>query len=223
MLIYFPPVTAIGITAVVHFLNNLTKIGLLFKHVNWQILIRFAIPAIIGSLIGAWLLFDIEKLIMYSYTYNNTLYTVTLVKGLLALVMIGFTLFELLGSEKSLPSSWVIPGGLITGFFGGLTGHQGALRSVFLLQVKLTKEMFLATGVAIACLIDITRLGIYSGKMRMETFQLNFNIMLVAVLSATGGAILGKYLLNKITFKLVRMMVSVFILLFSLVLLTGII
>ncbi|MFI5203268.1 MAG: TSUP family transporter, partial [Flavobacteriales bacterium] len=194
MLIYFPPTTAIGITAIVHFLNNLTKLSLLFNHVNWNILIRFGIPAVVGSLLGAVMLFRIENLIMYSYTFNGEVYTVNMISGLLAFVMIGFTLQEILSKSKSVSTKWIIPGGLITGFFGGLTGHQGALRSAFLLQVELSKEMFLATGVAIACLIDITRLGVYSQNINIDSIQANISIIVVAVAAATAGAVLGKYL-----------------------------
>jgi acyl-CoA reductase-like NAD-dependent aldehyde dehydrogenase len=46
-----------------------------------------------------------------------------------------------------MPPGYLPVGGLLSGFFGGLSGHQGALRSVFLLRAGLTKESFIATGV----------------------------------------------------------------------------
>ena len=56
-------------------------------------------------------------------------------------------------------------GGLLSGFFGGLSGMQGALRSAFLARAGLTKEAFVGTGVVVACLIDVSRLGVYSGSL----------------------------------------------------------
>lgn len=44
---------------------------------------------------------------------------------------------------------------------GGLIGNQGAIRSAFLLNYKISKETFIATGVVIACVIDLTRIPVY--------------------------------------------------------------
>lgn len=44
------------------------------------------------------------------------------------------------------PPHWLPLGGLLSGFFGGLSGNQGALRSAFLLKAGLSKEAFIATG-----------------------------------------------------------------------------
>ena len=40
----------------------------------------------------------------------------------------------------------------MSGFLGGLSGHQVALRSAFLIKCGLTKESFLGSGIVIACL-----------------------------------------------------------------------
>lgn len=55
------------------------------------------------------------------------------------------------------PASWLPLGRLVSGFFGGLSGNQGAFRASFLLGVGLTKESFIATGVVPACLVDASR------------------------------------------------------------------
>ncbi|MBK9177428.1 MAG: hypothetical protein IPM46_14065 [Flavobacteriales bacterium] len=56
-------------------------------------------------------------------------------------LMLVFGLFELSKTEQaSLPSNWMIPWRLDRGFFGGLSGHQGALRSVFLLRSGLSRK-----------------------------------------------------------------------------------
>mgnify|MGYP000679824147 CR=1 FL=1 len=55
-------------------------------------------------------------------------------------------------------------GGVLSGFFGGLSGHQGALRSMFLVKCGLDATSFVATGVVIAIAIDLTRLALYGGN-----------------------------------------------------------
>jgi hypothetical protein len=52
----------------------------------------------------------------------------------MALLMMVFALFELLPSLRKLTFSnrHLVIGGLLSGFFGGFSGHQGALRSAFL-------------------------------------------------------------------------------------------
>jgi hypothetical protein len=52
-------------------------------------------------------------------------------------------------------------GGVLSGFFGGLSGNQGAFRSVFLLQTGLDKQAFVATGVVCPVIIDVVRLVVY--------------------------------------------------------------
>jgi hypothetical protein len=46
---------------------------------------------------------------------------------------------------------------------GGLSGHQGASRSAFLIRLGLPKESFIATGVAISAAIDVSRITAYFG------------------------------------------------------------
>lgn len=51
--LFFPLEIAIGISAIVHLANNFFKIGLLYKHVNWQVFLRFGITALVFAFIGA--------------------------------------------------------------------------------------------------------------------------------------------------------------------------
>ena len=56
-------------------------------------------------------------------------------------------------------------GGILSGFFGGLSGHQGALRSAFLIKAGLSKESFIVTGIVVSMFIDFTRLSVYASKI----------------------------------------------------------
>jgi len=48
--------------------------------------------------------------------------------------------------------AWV--GGALSGFFGGLVGNQGGIRSAGLLGFDLPKEALVATATAIALIVD---------------------------------------------------------------------
>ena len=54
--IWFPLPVAIAATGVVHLVNNLFKLGLIGRHAQPGLVLRFGIPAAIAALGGAWLL-----------------------------------------------------------------------------------------------------------------------------------------------------------------------
>lgn len=99
-------------------------------------------------------------------------------------------------------------GGLLSGFFGGLSGMQGALRSAFLSRAGLTKEAFIATGAVIACFIDFSRLVIYSTTLVRESVHLNYGLLAAAVLAAFLGAALGNNYLKKMTMRGIQRIVA---------------
>lgn len=108
-------------------------------------------------------------------------------------------------------------------FFGGLSGNQGALRSAFLIRAKLSKEVFIGTGVVIACIVDITRLSIYSQSIFSHVDKSKIVILIVAIISAFIGVYFGNKLVKKITIKSLQLIVAVMIMIFSIVLGLGII
>jgi len=225
--IFFPIEIAIAMTAIVHFLNNLFKLGLTFKNINKSVLIRFGLPAIPFALIGAWLLVSLstENILLSSFILFNVEYEVHLIQLIVGILMLFFAIAEIFPSFKkdTIKNKYLILGGAISGFFGGLTGHQGALRTMFLIKSGLSKEAFIATGIAIACFVDISRLTIYFGKVQNINIQENIGIISVATLCAFIGAYFGKMLLKKITINTIQYMVSALIGVISILLIFGII
>jgi hypothetical protein len=123
---------------------------------------------------------------------------------------------------------WLPAGGLLSGFFGGLSGHQGALRSAFLNRAGLSKETFVATAVLSAVLVDLSRLLAYGAGFLGEQFkqladQGNLVLLVSATLSAFIGSYFGKKLLKKATLPTLQKGVAGFLLLFSLALGMGLI
>jgi uncharacterized membrane protein YfcA len=226
MIIFFPPEEAIALTGMVHLLNNLFKLIIVGKQTDIQTASKFGIPAVMGSFIGAFVLVYLSKhFFHYEYQLLGHAMQITLIKLLVALLMIFFALFEILPWLKSIQfdKKYIRLGGFISGFFGGLSGNQGALRSAFLLRYGLSKEAFIATGVVIACLIDVTRLTIYFGGSNNYDYWENDTLLIMAVLSAFAGAYLGSKLLKKVTLDFVQKIACTMIIFLAMLLAAGII
>ncbi|MCT4587265.1 MAG: sulfite exporter TauE/SafE family protein [Carboxylicivirga sp.] len=224
--LFFPIDIAIALTGVVHFTNNVFKITLVGRNTNFKVLARFGIPAIIAAFGGAWLLMQIADLSgIYEYSMWGNLYVISPVKLIIGLLLIGFSVIEVLPSAQAIQfgRDKLILGGVLSGFFGGLTGIQGALRTAFLMKSGLSKEAFIATGVVIASLVDFTRLTVYASRFTSAHMQENILLLVSATLAAIAGAILGKKLLKKVTMRNIQLLVSVFLVLISIALMMGLI
>jgi uncharacterized membrane protein YfcA len=225
--VFFPIEIAIAMTAIVHFLNNMFKLGLTYKSIDKGVLLRFGLPAIPFALIGAWILISIstQNILLSSFQIINIECNIYLIQLIVGVLMLFFAIAELFPSFKkdTIKDKHLIIGGSISGFFGGLTGHQGALRTMFLIKSGLSKEAFIATGIAIACFVDVSRLAVYFGKVENINVQENIGIISVATISAFVGAYFGKMLLKKITINTIQYFVSLLIGIISILLIFGII
>ncbi len=224
--IFFPIDVAIALTGVVHFTNNVFKIFLVGKQTNKTVLLRFGIPAIIAAFAGAWLLMRITALpSLFEYSLWGKSFEVTPVKVIIALILIVFSLFEILPSVQKwqFGKDKLILGGVLSGFFGGLSGIQGALRSAFLIKSGLSKEAYIATGVVIASLVDFTRLSVYASRFAAAHLHENIALLATATLAAIAGALIGKKLLKKVTLRSIQLLVAIMLVFISLALGLGII
>ena len=225
--LYYPTPIAIGLTAVVHFSNNLFKIGLVYKQINWNVVLKFGAPSLLAALIGAIVLENLSELPvnLFQYQINNHEFQITLFNLIIGTLIIVFSLFEVLPYLKniSFDENKLTIGGLLSGFFGGLSGHQGALRSAFLIKLNLPKETFVATGTAIACIVDVSRLTIYAFTFNFSHVQNNLSILLTAVFAAIIGAIIGNKLLKKTTLSFMKWFVTIFMSTIALLMILGII
>ena len=189
-------------------------------------LIRFGVPAILASFLGAWLLVEIAGLpALYQYQVGARIFIITPVKVTIALLLIVFAILEIVPAFQKLEfNKNILPlGGVLSGFFGGLSGHQGALRSAFLIRSGLSKEAYIATGVVIACLVDFTRLSVYATRFVSAHLQDNLALVISATLAAIAGAFIGNKVLKKITLGFIQQLVAAMLVLLSLALGLGLI
>jgi uncharacterized protein len=224
--VFFPVDIAIALTGVVHFTNNLFKMALVGKRADKIVLIRFGIPAIVAAFAGAWLLLKLSDLpSIYSYELWGRGFVITPLKLIIAILLMFFSLLEILPRAQRIQfgKGSLMLGGALSGFFGGLAGIQGALRSAFLIKSGLTKEAYIATGVIIASLVDITRLSVYATRFAASGLAENSVLLVSATLSAIAGAFTGSRLLQKITLRFIQLLVAVMLVVISVALGAGLI
>ncbi|MBI5444003.1 MAG: TSUP family transporter [Deltaproteobacteria bacterium] len=222
--LFFPVDVAVALTAVVHGLNNVFKFGLLGKHADRGAVLRFGLPAMVAAVAGAWLLVRLADLPpLTTYHLGSRLLEVSPVKVVVAAIMASFAILEVLpGFERLEFHERYLPlGGLVSGFFGGLSGHQGALRSAFLVRAGLTKEAFVATGVVIAVLVDLSRLSVYAAQFAVAGLKENRLLLVVATAAAFAGAFVGKRLLGKVTLRSVQLVVAAMLIVIAVLLALG--
>jgi uncharacterized membrane protein YfcA len=94
---------------------------------------------------------------------------------------------------------------------------------MFLLKAGLNKESFIATGVVIACLVDFSRLIVYSSRIGSAFQEGYVTLLVVAVIAAFLGAFIGNKLLKKVTMRAVQIIVSILLIVIAIGLITGLI
>lgn len=221
--LFFPINVAVAATAAVHLVNNLFKVVLVGKHASIRVVIRFALPAALFAAFGALVLgymSEMEPLLRYSV--GGRRFEITTVKLVIAALIAIFSLLDLLPRFQNLAfdEKYVPLGGILSGFFGGLSGLQGALRSAFLIRAGLDKDQFIGTGVVSAVVVDVSRLVIYGATFFSKHFTTlgghgENGLIVAGILSAWLGSFIGLRLLRKITIKTLQVIVGGMLLILS--------
>lgn len=227
--VFFPVPVAVGATAIVHLANNLFKLLLVGRSANKSIVVRFGIPAVIAALLGASLLSYVSSIpVIASYRFGGHVHEITIVKLVIGSLIVFFSCLELMPAfaRISVDQKYMAVGGILSGFFGGLSGNQGALRSVFLIRAGLKKEEFIGTNVVLAVMVDFGRLIIYGiGFYSVHSTALadSGGLVSAAAISAFAGAFLGKKILEKVTLQAVQMVVGTMLVLLGISLIIGLV
>lgn len=225
-MLFFPVEWAIGLTGVVHFFNNLFKLVLVGKKADRAVLLRFGVPAVIAAMAGSWLLVNIPDMEpLFSYQIEGKTFEVYPVKFIVSILLIIFASMDLIPYFKKLEfSKNKLPlGGIMSGFFGGLSGNQGALRSAFLIKAGLSKEAFIGTAVVVSTFVDITRLSVYASRFSHSGLNENLTLVICATLAGITGSFIGNKLLKKVTLHFLQITVAILLIVISLALGTGLI
>ncbi len=193
---------AVAAVAVPHAAGTALRGLRLRRAIDWPVLWKFGIPSAAGGLAGALWQGELSNLIL------------TRVLGGL-LVLAGVSGLANLSVRVQLRGPWAILGGVLSGFFGGLVGNQGGIRSAALLGVSLPPERFVATATASALVVDAVRLPVYlyhSGEKLVKYGPL----VGFAIAGVLAGTLYGERVLRRLPEDQFRRIVSVFLVMLGL-------
>jgi uncharacterized membrane protein YfcA len=185
---------AVAAAAIPHFVGNAVRLWTLRRQVDLQVLKSFGLMSAAGALAGALL--------------HAAASLPTLKFGMAALLIIagglgvaGYTERVRMGQR----GAWFA--GALSGFLGGFVGNQGGIRAAAMLALDVRKEVFVATAVAIALVVDGARLPIYAVTTGRELAGV-WPVVAVACGGVLAGTLLGKVLLGWIPEAVFRKIVS---------------
>lgn len=226
MALCMPIEAAVALTAIVHLLVNLLKVGLVGRAADRGVLLRFGICALLGAILGGraltWLGAAANGQARYTFA-GHTFVTTPVALGV-GWVMIALAVVELTPAfARWRPAPrWQPLGGLVSGFLGGLSGHQGAVRSAFLsgMDDHLSAVSFAATAAVLACIVDVARLAMY-GIDAGAWIGGRMPILASGLTAALVGTWLGARLIRKVTLPFVQRTVSALLILLGVGMITG--
>jgi uncharacterized membrane protein YfcA len=196
---------AIALVSLPHFLGTALRFWLLKAKVNRKILIRFGLLSAIGGLAGALLhTFFVSDILRIVFS------TMLIVAGTIGVLKISERLrFGKIGAAVA---------GFASGFFGGLVGEQGGIRSVALLNFDVEKEAFIATATATGLIVDAVRMPTYFLTQSNQISEFLFLIVLTSI-PVLFGTLAGNVVLKRIPEAFFKRTVSLLILVLGIFLL----
>ena len=190
VLFVMDPHEAIAVVAIVHGAHNAAKYYSLKIHVDFEAIKHYGIWLVIGAIIGALL----QNMVPQE--------PLLILIGCFLIILPILTLSEDWTGYK-IPEANDRIGGFGSGFMGGLSGHQGALRAMFLSRRLTNKMSFAATASILALCVDLTRIPIYL-YFRSEEIVAYSQLTLALVISALLGVKVGKIWLEKLKSKTIH-------------------
>jgi uncharacterized membrane protein YfcA len=210
-MLFFPAQVAVAATAVVHMANNLFKLFLVGKHAHWPTIKTFGLGSVMGALLGAWSLQWLASLTAsFNFEFMGMVFSTDTIRITIAVIILAFAIIEISPAldNLSIGKRWLPLGGVVSGFFGGLSGHQGALRSAFLMRTGLSKDAFMGTRVVCACLVDVSRISVYASSIASGWNEVRLDLLALATLAAFGGAWQGNKLVKKTELPVLNRIIS---------------
>jgi uncharacterized membrane protein YfcA len=228
---FFPLEVAIAATAVVHLANNLFKLALVGRAADRDVVVRFAVPGAAAAFAGAGVLGLLSGMAPIGHWSHGTrAFAVLPINLVLGALIAGFALLELSkrAAALSFGRRWLPLGGAISGFFGGLSGHQGALRAAVLLRLGLSREAYIGTSVVAAVMVDLARLGVYGSGFFARGLaplreQGGVGLVAAAIAAAWLGSFVGSRLVRSVTLRALQLLVGALLLLVAALLAAGIV
>jgi uncharacterized membrane protein YfcA len=198
--------TAVAAVALPHAAATALRCWRLRHSIDWSVARRFGLLSALGGLVGA---------LFYTRLGGGVL-TVVLAVLLILTGLSGLTRFPTRLNTRR--TAWAL--GLVSGFFGGLAGNQGGVRSAALMTFDLSPAAFVATATVTALLVDLARTPVYLWRAGGGLADLGLPLI-VASAAVLIGTLLGERILLGMSPERFRQTVSLAILALGVFLLTS--
>jgi uncharacterized protein len=207
LVIFFPPVEAIFLVAIIHWFGDVWKVALFRSGFNLRLLALFGVVGLVTSYLGAYISLGTNEEILLR---------------VLGAFLAGYALFLIFQSllrqgfggqaKFKIPAGnlTALSGGALSGFFAGMFGIGGAIRSMFLSAFDLPKAVYIATAGAIGIMVDSTRIITYFTGGATLPRELWYGLFLFIPISFVGAQI-AKKIVDKIPQNKFRVVVAVFL------------
>ncbi|RAH14025.1 MAG: hypothetical protein CMB56_006240 [Methanobacteriota archaeon] len=184
VLLLMGPHEAVAVVAIVHGAHNGGKYLALKKYVNFDACRKYGIWLVFGSIIGALLQNQVPETPLLA------------IIGIFLIILPLLTMSERWMGYK-IPEANDRIGGFSSGFMGGLSGHQGALRAMFLSRRLPDKMAYAATASILALCVDLSRIPVYLIYRNEEILQ-QLTLTCILIISALLGVNIGKLWLKNL-------------------------
>ncbi|MDD5556878.1 MAG: sulfite exporter TauE/SafE family protein [bacterium] len=176
---FMPPVEAIFLVAIIHWFGDIWKVALFRSGVRARLILLFGIPGLLAGFGGASITLEADQAVLLK-----------ILGGFIA----AYALFLLLQRSFRVPANTAtaLGGGALSGFFAGVFGIGGAIRSMFLSAFDLPKEVYIATAGAIGLMVDAMRIITYIAGGTTLPRHLWHGLLLFIPLSFLGAGIARK-------------------------------
>jgi len=185
---------AVAMVAIPHLAGTALRFWLLRHRIDRRVLGSFGSASALGGLLGAWL----------HVRFASTFLRIVL-GGLL--VCAGVAGLTGAGERLRVKGAVAWAAGVLSGFLGGLVGHQGGIRTAAMLGLEVPRDAFIATTTAVALIIDGVRIPFY---LASHTESLSRHAPVIAMMTAGTlvGTIVGCAVLKEIPERLFRRVIS---------------
>ena len=196
---------AVAAASIPHFFGNALRLWTLRHRVDKAVLKTFGLMSAAGALAGALL-----HALVSLPTLKFALAAILVIAGGLGVAGYGDRV------RMQRRGAWFA--GALSGFLGGFVGNQGGVRAAAMLALDVRKEVFVATAVAIALVVDGARLPVYAFSVGRELVA-KWEIVTIATIGVLAGTIFGKALLGRIPETIFRRIVSAMLVLLGIAIL----
>jgi uncharacterized membrane protein YfcA len=181
---FLPIKEVIAIACILFVLLNISKMCLYWKDIAWKTVIAFLLGSIPASVVGSFLMLEIDEVWLKK------------IIGVMLLLYVFYKKYGGLGHIK-FSKKRIAMGGAVYGFITGMTGMGNFAKAATLSHVGLKKTQFVATMAALPFLTTPLRMWIYSRGGFYDS--ISWTLVLGFAVCAFGGAYLGRNLLRKMT------------------------